>query len=184
MRRGRTIGCTRVAFTNSLYESINSRNCVIRNVRRQKKATVIFAEHNHSDVANPSCEYIAERVRSITPKGPGYFWLTSAGGSYVQTAGARLKLTVEYRLQNGGNFQHFVLGDAGGSDLSMRQINSASGQINLLANEVLDMDDAIEIFCCFLETGSIPERFSLRDDTNRFAGPERDEPDDARESPS
>jgi len=146
--------------------------------------TLIFTEHNHFDVSDPTQEYIADRLRCISPRGPGFFVLTATNGSYVQTTGARLKLTVELRRQGNNNFRHFVLGNADVTDVSTRQINSASGQINLLANEVLDADDAIEIFQCFLETEGIPERFSQRDDTQRFDAPECDEPSDARESPS
>jgi hypothetical protein len=136
---------------------------------------VNFSEHNHADVCNPTHDYIRDRLRRISPSGPGYFSLTSdRNGSYVQAAGARLKLTIEYRIPEGGSFRHYILGRNDVVDRPERQINSAVGQINLLANEVLDIDDAIAVFGYFLDYGSVPDRFLLRDDTERFQNSKRD----------
>jgi hypothetical protein len=142
----------------------------------RRNLSVNFSEHNHADVSNPTRDYISDCLRCISPNGPGYFSLTSDDGSYVQAAGARLKLTIEYRHPDGDSFRHYILGRDDISDRSCRQINSAVGQINLFANEVLDIDDAIDVFGHFLNCGVVPDRFLLRDDTERFQYSKRDNP--------
>ncbi|MCC9603375.1 hypothetical protein LOC67_22730 [Stieleria sp. JC731] len=135
-----------------------------------------FSEHLQADLRNPTRDYIGDRLSHITPAGPGYFSLTSDDGSYVQTAGARLKLVIEYRKLDGDSFRHYILGRADSTERSARQINSAVGQINLWAHEVLDIDDAIDVFGHFLDNGAVPNRYELRDDTSRFHDLGRDEP--------
>ena len=138
--------------------------------------SVNFSEHNRADICNPTRDYVGGRLNCITPAGPGFFSLTSDDGSYVQTAGARLKLVIEYRKSEADSFRHYILGRKDVSDRSTRQINSAVGQISLLANEVLDVDDAIDVFGHFLEYGAVPSQYELRDDTSRFRDSGSDEP--------
>ncbi|WDQ15125.1 hypothetical protein [Rhodopirellula sp. P2] len=135
-----------------------------------------FSEHNQADIGNPTRDYVGDRLSRITPSGPGYFSLTSDDGSYVQTAGARMKLVIEYRKSNGDSFRHYVLGRDDISNPSATQINSAVGQINLMADEILDIDDVIDVFGHFLECGAVPRQYKLRDDTKRFQDSGSDEP--------
>ena len=81
---------------------------------------MIFSEHNREDVEDPTLDYIKDRLRKLSPKGPGYFALTSADGSYVQTAGARLKLVIEHRQSSGPGFEHYILGRVNMADRSAR----------------------------------------------------------------
>lgn len=129
---------------------------------------MVFSGDSMPDVVNPSFEVVSAAIRQISPRGPGYFSLTLSDRSYLQVTGATLRLTVEYRKTEHRSFHHFVLGIAANPDRSRKQINSVAGAIDLLANEVLTADDAIEAFRSFWETGAIPQRFSLRDDTDRF----------------
>ena len=130
---------------------------------------MIFTVENSVDIQDPADAVIAAALRTITPHGPGFFALTADDGSYVQTAGARMKLCVEYRRQTSEGYTHYVLGYSKSNDHSSRQINSSVGFINLLAHEILDSNDATEIFCHFMHYNGVPKRFTLRDDTARFA---------------
>jgi hypothetical protein len=129
---------------------------------------IVFSGESIDDMVAPPFEAIADSLRRISPRGPGVFSLTRDDGSYVQVAGATFRLTVEYRQERNGSFRHFVLGTEANADRTRKQINSRSGQINLLANEVLTVDDAIVVFRCFYEMGNMPDGYSLRDDTARF----------------
>lgn len=126
---------------------------------------IVFSGDSMPDVSEPPFAVIADSLRRISPRGPGFFSLTRDDGSYVQVAGATLRLTVEYREVRGGSFRHFVLGAEANADRTAKQINSRSGQINLLANEVLTVNDAVVVFRCFYETGRIPDSYTLRDRT-------------------
>jgi hypothetical protein len=130
---------------------------------------IVFSGDSMLNVVEPPFAVIADSLRRISPRGPGFFSLTRDDGSYVQVAGATLRLTVEYRQDSNGTFRHFVLGTESILGRTRKQINSRAGQINLLANEVLTVDNAITVFRCFYETGKIPDGYTLRDDTARFA---------------
>ena len=130
---------------------------------------IVFSGDSMPDVVAPPFAIIADSLRRISPRGPGFFSLTHDDGSFMQVAGATLRLTVEYREVRGASFRHFVLGAEANADRTMKQINSRSGQINLLANEVLTVDDAVIVFRRFYETGKVPDGYTLRDDTARFA---------------
>jgi hypothetical protein len=88
-------------------------------------------------------------------------------GDYVQTAGARLRLIVEYRRVCGNLFQHFVIG-WNSQDQRERSINYSGGAIRLQTNEILNISKAKEIFEHFYSFGTIPDGFLLRNVTKSF----------------
>ena len=115
----------------------------------------------------PSLEDVEKALNSISPRGPSYFTLTDQTGSYVQVAGARLRLTIEYRNNTRFGFRHFVLGDHD-RPTKMNSINSTAGIISVQTNEILALSSAIEVFQAFFASGSVPSRFLLRETTESF----------------
>ncbi|MHB0972463.1 MAG: hypothetical protein ACYC7A_22255 [Thermoanaerobaculia bacterium] len=101
---------------------------------------------------------------TISPRGPSHFTLSDASGSYVQAAGARLRLTIEYRKTDHVGFRHYVLGVAD-RPTTLNSVNSTAGIITVQTNEILAISSAKEVFRTFMQTGSIPERFLLRETT-------------------
>ena len=99
----------------------------------------------------------------------GFFILQEAEGSYVQTAGASYKATVEYRhVRDDGTFSHYVLGHAQGST-GQTEIFSSAGTLSLYENEIFDLPEILEIFREFYDHRTVPNHFTWRDDTARFA---------------
>jgi hypothetical protein len=117
--------------------------------------------------ARPAFEDIEKALNAISLRGPSYFTLTDETGSYVQAAGARLRLTIEYRKKHRFGFQHFVLG-VPDRPTTLNSINSTAGIITVQTNEILSLTAAIEVFRVFFENGSIPSRFVLRETTETF----------------
>jgi hypothetical protein len=128
-----------------------------------------FEGEARAPVQGPSIEEVEAALQSIRPRGPSYFSLTDASGSYVQTAGAKARLILEYRQVRGFAFQHFVLGRAP-EDSRPQSLNYSGGAIRLLTSEILTLKDALVVFRAFFVTRSIPTGYTLRDNTAMFKG--------------
>ena len=131
---------------------------------------MVLEQHNHDTVHDPSWSAVESALRSIDPKNRGFFILLRPAG-YVQAAGARLRMICEWRQSKEAvAFRHFVLGHRD-RDTKLSSINTCVGIIQLQQNEILTLDDAVAAFKSFYDDGTLPERFSLRDDTARFSQP-------------
>jgi hypothetical protein len=116
---------------------------------------------------DPRFDLIAESIQQINLRGPSFLVLTNQSGSYVQAAGARLRLTVEYRQVTPFGFRHFVLGRSPEQTKEVG-INYTGGTIRVMANEVLTVRDAVDVFRSFHESGTAPPAFVRRETTDRF----------------
>jgi hypothetical protein len=117
--------------------------------------------------AAPSFVDVQNALNDISPLGPSHFNLSDQTGSYVQAAGARLRLSIEYRKVHRFGFRHFVLGDPN-RPTTPNSINSTAGIIKLQTNEILTLVAALEVFREFFETGTVPARFVLHETTDMF----------------
>lgn len=131
---------------------------------------MVFEGEQFDPLQNPSPEVIEAALNQLHPRGPSFFTLTSGTGSYVQVAGAKGRLIVEFRDVGGSSFQHFVLGREPVNSERV-SINYSGGAIQLLRSEVLALSDALQIFSEFLSAGSIPPSYALRDNTRMFTLP-------------
>jgi hypothetical protein len=115
-------------------------------------------------IASPSVETVHEWLGRIHPRDPSFFILSRSDGGYVQCAGARLRLIVEFRRISGSSFQHFVLGRSPALN-DVTSINYSGGAITVHRNEILTASDATYIFAEFYRTGDVPSAFLRRDTT-------------------
>jgi hypothetical protein len=108
-------------------------------------------------IKNPTLELITKHLNEINPRFKSFFILTNDLGDFVQCAGAKLRLTIEFR--------HFNDLNVIGSDKPKKEeisINYSGGAITIQRNEVLTINDAIKIFETFYNTGNIPDDYLLR----------------------
>jgi len=117
-------------------------------------------------ISDPDWAQIEEVLSKINPRTHSFVSLTGTDGSYVQTAGARLRLIVEYRDASTAPFRHYVLGDDRQPG-ALTSVNYSGGAISLYHNEILSLRAALTVFQSFHEKRSIPDSFVLRDDTAR-----------------
>jgi hypothetical protein len=118
-------------------------------------------------IDNPSLGAVERSVSAISPRGPSYFILTDSSGSYVQVAGARLRLTVEYREVTPFGLRHFILGREPLVE-TLVSINYTGGAITLRTSEVLSLPRALDIVRTFYASGSVPKHFTRREATSTF----------------
>ena len=126
-----------------------------------------FEGEGAQPVADPAIEEIVAAVSRISPRGPSYFILSDDTGSYVQVAGARLRLTVEYRSNSRFGFRHFVLGREGRPE-TMSSVNYSGGAISLQLREILSLPAALEVLRTLFLTGDVPAAFHRRETTGIF----------------
>jgi hypothetical protein len=128
----------------------------------------VLERENHPPVSDPTWEDIKSAVLSINPRRSGFIILAQPDGGYLQTAGARLRMIVEWRRTcDGGAFEHFVVG-ANRSRTDMTSINTSVGTLSLQRNEIFSAPKAVEIFQAFYSSGSVPSEYVLRDVTQCF----------------
>ena len=126
-----------------------------------------FEIDGQDPISSPAAADVERVLASLDLKGPAYCILTKPNGSYLQTAGTKVGLLVEYREVNGDSFQHFVFGHRNG-DASATSVRYKYGSLHLMRNEVLLVNEAREIFMWFLATGQIAEGWNMRDITDTF----------------
>ena len=125
-------------------------------------------QEGHETWLNISWDAVEGALTQIHPRKRSFFTLSAEDGSYVQTAGARLRLIVEYRQIVDEGFEHYILGKPSEGQEKRSAINYSGGGIQLLRNEILTVKDATAIFRAFFYFQNIPEHYQLRDITNTF----------------
>jgi hypothetical protein len=124
---------------------------------------------NARPIESPTWQQIERAFAKWDTLRRGFFILSDASGNYVQTAGASYKATVELReVRPDGTFSHYVLGRAEGSRAATSIFTSA-GTVRLNENEIFSLPEVLEIFRAFFDDRGVPDRFTRRDDTSRFA---------------
>lgn len=128
-------------------------------------------QENEASVQAASWLEVEAALDALDPKLRSFVILSSPSGDYVQTAGARDRLTIEYRRNAGqgpaASFRHYVLGRTDGGD-GLAEIQCSCGPLTVQENEVLNLDDAKRVFRHFYDIGSVPDDFALRDMTATF----------------
>ena len=117
-------------------------------------------------ISEPSWAQIEEALVEINPQKSSFVILSRTRSSYVQAAGARLRLIIEMRRKKLLGFAHYVLGAGHNCTEQLTSINYSGGAIALFPSEILTVDDAKEAFRSFFDSGEIPARFCLRDVTD------------------
>jgi hypothetical protein len=107
---------------------------------------------------------VKRTLHMLGPRGPAFVVLGSSDESYVQTAGDRRRLTIEFRQQNVGSYAHYALGRAPLSE-AFDRIEYRHGSIKVRTSEVLDLEDALRVFRCFYASGTVPQEYFRHDVT-------------------
>ena len=132
-------------------------------------SVLTLERENHEPTTNPTWSDVQSAVECIDPRQSGFVILARSDGGYVQCAGARLRLIVEWRrIMTEASFEHFVIGKRG-TDTSATSINTSVGIVQLQRNEILSVKNVIEIFREYFDTGNVPGNYVLRDNTAMFA---------------
>ncbi len=122
---------------------------------------------NNTELKNPQWNDIICAFDRLDGRDNGHICLESKNGDYVQCAGWREKLTVEYRLNAKPKFKHYVIGKAEGkSPLKVSWVLlQTSGGIMVHKEEVLTIDDAEFVFKEFYKNNAIPSGLNKRNVT-------------------
>ena len=131
-----------------------------------KPARLRLAADGDAPVAAASFAVVKRALHMLGPRRHAFVVL-ERGQSYVQSAGDRERLTVEFRQHSAPSFTHSVLGRAPASD-TLDRIEYRHGSIKVQANEVLGLADAVGVFRCFYASGTVPPDYLCRDVTAMF----------------
>jgi len=124
-----------------------------------------LVSENLPEIRNPSLKDVERYLNRLN----SFCILDDAAtGDYVQTAGTKFKLLIEYRKYSGDSFKHVVLRKAKAMDKAQVHVHCNSGPITVRKNEVMTFQEAVEVFGSFLKTKEIPSGYFGRDITKSF----------------
>ena len=129
--------------------------------------TFTFEIEGHAPARGTAFADIEAAIGRISPRGPSFFILQDETGSYVQAAGARARLTVEFRHVTRFGFRHYVLGRRAESN-GEASVNYSGGPIRVQSNEILTTRDAVAIFREFFDAGTVSNDYARRETTSMF----------------
>lgn len=130
--------------------------------------TLTFEQQGSPTINSPEWSEIESSLQMVDPRTRGYFILFDDSGSYIQAAGARLRMVVEYRIaEKGRPFRHFVVGTPE-QDVSKTSINTSAGIVQLHRNEIHSLSTVTKLFKRFYENDDVCGDYVLRDDTKRY----------------
>ena len=127
---------------------------------------MLFEQENAPPVKNPTWEDIESALLGIHPKMRSFFVL-SGRKSYVQAAGAKLRLTIEYRAKKLFSHRHFRVGREPLSEEEV-SLNYSGGAIRVRKSEVLTLEDCLSVFRAFFESGQVRGSYHLRELDDSF----------------
>jgi hypothetical protein len=127
----------------------------------------ILEQQGREPITDPPLDMITAELDQVSLRARSYFIFSHRGGSYVQAAGARAKMMVEYRAVHDGGWAHYVLGHRGGEERET-SINYSFGPLTLRAKQVFTLREVTAIFAHFLESGEVPDSYDLEDISTRF----------------
>lgn len=146
-------------FLFRFYENYQRHGAVIHKFSLAQEGEEISLDVNQSDVE--------AALLQIHPRHRSFYILSRDDESYIQVAGAKLRLIIEFRQVENDSFRHFVLGRHSG-ETKMVSINYSGGIIQLQKNEILQIEDAIKIMSSFMKSGIIPPEYHPREITDDF----------------
>jgi hypothetical protein len=131
----------------------------------------IDGRQNGKTVINPLWEQVADSLRQIDADTCCFFILTSDTGSYLQCAGGRPGVTLEFRVVLSDTFKHFVLGKGlvkSALETIWSTIECRIGPIRVHKDEVFTLDEAIDCFMYFFHKSDLPPGLAKRNVTKHF----------------
>ena len=117
--------------------------------------------------SNPDKEFIITYLKQMNNKTSSFCTLSLNDHHYVQCAGEKDKMIIEYRKPHELQFYHFVLGK-GSNKIENSSIKYSGGNIELKKNEILNYNDACMIFECFFEGKDFSSEYVFREISSMF----------------
>ncbi len=124
---------------------------------------LLTSEQNEDGIEITSLEQLLENLGKLHG-GHNSFMVLNAEQSYVQCAGSKTALTIEYRqVFEENNFQHFVIGK-GTPNLEVKtNVKFCGGDVEVCQSEVLNIKDVETCFAHFFQHQTLPEQYHQRD---------------------
>jgi len=127
-------------------------------------------DNNLLEEQDPNFEFVSDFIRQMNSETSSYCTFSLNDDCYIQCAGSKTRLTIEYREPIEGGFSHYVIGVK-----SLLKIDSkvpySGGSIKVKKNEIFNAEQAVEIFDSFINNNKIPENYTKRDTTLMFLEP-------------
>lgn len=122
-----------------------------------------FSSEARDDIPLPLDLSFGEALNKLDPKKNSFHILEHDNGNYIQVGGSKKVCTVEFRIYDGPKkYKHYVVGHADGSTRPA-SVKMSGGGVELQKGEILNADEAAELFALFFAGKKFPKRFTFRE---------------------
>ncbi len=130
---------------------------------------ILKSEQDENGVVVQTHNQLIEQLAKLHKRNNSFFILEDCRGNYVQCAGSKKALILEYRqVMDETSFRHFVLGK-GSKALEIKEIAYSGETAPVVANERLSIADAEVCFLHFFSWQTVDEAtFQLREITDAY----------------
>lgn len=120
-------------------------------------------------VPNLICEFARVALQELSIEHePTFVIVDDESDSYVQAAGCKERLTVEWReYSSKDSFEHYVAGLKQTPGAAV-EVKTFYGHVDVFENECLKSSDAKAIFEAFVKSGKRPDTYEWRNSTANF----------------
>jgi hypothetical protein len=116
---------------------------------------------------DPDEEYITDFLKQMNGSTSSFCTLSISDNSFIQCAGSKSKMTIEIRKPDKNGFRHFVIGLRSFIKINTK-VPYSGGEIKVGTNEILNYEQAEELFKTFYNEGRILDKYVMRETTNMF----------------
>ncbi|CAG7652758.1 hypothetical protein PAESOLCIP111_06620 [Paenibacillus solanacearum] len=115
----------------------------------------------------PELNFVIDFLKQMNGSTSSFCTLAYSDYLYLQCAGSKSKMTIEYREPYKDGFKHFVIGIRSFIKISTK-VSYSGGEIKVRTNEVFNFKQAEELFKTFYNERRILDKYVLRETTEMF----------------
>lgn len=116
---------------------------------------------------DPEVDFVYGFLNQMNNSTSSFCTLSFSDSLYIQCAGSKSRMTIEIRTPDQNGFRHFVVGVKSLLKTSTK-VSYSGSEIKVKSNEVLNHNQAIELFRAFIIEKKILDEYTLRETTEMF----------------
>jgi hypothetical protein len=118
---------------------------------------------------DPEIDFINDFLKQMNNNTSSFCTLSYSDFLFIQCAGSKSRMTIEYRSPDKSEigFRHFVIG-VKRLIKTTTKVSYSGGEIKVRTNEVLNYEQAVELFKMFINERMILGEYVLRETTGMF----------------
>ncbi|MDQ0194589.1 hypothetical protein [Paenibacillus wynnii] len=127
----------------------------------------IEVDNHVMEEIDPEFDFVTDFLIQMNGSTNSFCTVSHSDYLFIQCAGSKSKMTIEYREPDNDGFRHFVIGVRSIIETNTK-VSYSGGEIKVRTNEVLNYEQAEELFKTFINERRILDKYVLRETTKMF----------------